>query len=275
MLTLFAGWARVSLMDAFPAFFPLAGRTVAIAGEGEAAEAKARLFDGSPATLRRLIGEAALEPASYHGAALAFVALTGDAAERAAAAARTAGAPVNVVDRPDLCDFTTPAIVDRGSVVGAIGTGGAAPVLATLLRTELELLWPEDLGHRAAVARALAGEIRAALPDVRVRRRFLRELLRGEPVSQAEARDRLSAWRAPPGRVVELAAGGPAGRLRLETIRVLADADVLIAEPGCDPAVLAFVRRDALRLAALGDCDALARVAAGETIVRATAAPTD
>ena len=53
-------------MDAFPAFFPLAGRTVVIAGTGEAAEAKLRLFEGSPATLRRLEGAAAaVKPANY------------------------------------------------------------------------------------------------------------------------------------------------------------------------------------------------------------------
>ena len=61
-------------MDVFPAFFPLTGRTVVIAGAGEAAEAKARLFEGSPARIRRLDGEAALRPQSYEGAALAFVA---------------------------------------------------------------------------------------------------------------------------------------------------------------------------------------------------------
>ena len=59
-------------MDAFPAFFPLSGKTVVIAGAGEAAEAKVRLFEGSPAILRRLEGEAALKPDSYAGAALAF-----------------------------------------------------------------------------------------------------------------------------------------------------------------------------------------------------------
>ena len=54
-------------MDSFPAFFPLAGRSLAIAGEGEAAEAKVRLFDGSPATIVRLLGSAALDPGSYAG----------------------------------------------------------------------------------------------------------------------------------------------------------------------------------------------------------------
>ena len=65
-------------MDAFPAFFPLADAVVVIAGSGEAAEAKARLFDGSPATLRRLTGDKALTPAAYEGAVLAFVATEDD-----------------------------------------------------------------------------------------------------------------------------------------------------------------------------------------------------
>ena len=130
-------------MDAFPAFFPLSGRTVAIAGSGEAAEAKLRLFEGSPATLRRLEGGAALKPASYAGAALAFIASADDAfAEAAAGAARAAHVPVNVVDRPSLCDFTTPAVIDRGEVVAAIGTGGASPMLATLLRHDIEARVP-------------------------------------------------------------------------------------------------------------------------------------
>ena len=46
-------------MDAFPAFFPLTGRKVVIAGVGEAADAKARLFDGSPAHIMRLEGPSA------------------------------------------------------------------------------------------------------------------------------------------------------------------------------------------------------------------------
>src|SRR4051794_7566269 len=107
-------------MHAFPAFYPLAGRTVVVAGAGEAADAKVRLFDGSPATVKRLKGEAARDPAAYAGAALAFVASADDAfAEAAVAAARAAHVPVNAVDRPSLSDFTTPAVIDRGEVVAA------------------------------------------------------------------------------------------------------------------------------------------------------------
>ena len=61
-------------MDAFPAFFPLSGRKVVVAGSGEAADAKARLFEGSPAQLVRVEGEAALSIVAYKGALLAFIA---------------------------------------------------------------------------------------------------------------------------------------------------------------------------------------------------------
>ncbi len=119
-------------MDIFPAFYPLTGRRVVIAGEGEPAESKARLFDGSPAEVVRLTGDQALDPSAYAGAAIIFIASWDEAfALAATAAARTAGAPVNVVDRPAMSDFHTPAIIDRGAVVAAIGTGGGAPVLAS------------------------------------------------------------------------------------------------------------------------------------------------
>ena len=166
-------------MDAFPAFYPLAGRIVAIAGTGEAAEAKVRLFEGSPATLRRLQGAAALSSDSYAGALLAFIASDDDAfAAAAAAAARAAHVPVNVVDRPALCDFTTPAVIDRGEVVAAIGTGGASPMLATLLRHDIEARVPEGAGRVAALFRTMQDEIRRALPDAHRRRAFLRAALR-------------------------------------------------------------------------------------------------
>ena len=59
-------------MDAFPAFFPLAGAKVVVAGTGEAAEAKLRLLDRSPARVVRLEGEGAFAPDAYEGAILAF-----------------------------------------------------------------------------------------------------------------------------------------------------------------------------------------------------------
>jgi precorrin-2 dehydrogenase/sirohydrochlorin ferrochelatase len=246
-------------VDAFPAFFPLAGRSVAIAGEGEAAEAKARLFDGSPANLVRLTGAEALDPHAYAGMTLAFVAAEDDRwAMRAAEAARAAGVPVNVVDRPALCDFTTPSVIDRGEVVAAIGTGGASPMLATMLRHDIESRVPEGAGRLAALFRAMQGEVRDALPDANARRRFLRMALTGPAAEAAMAGDmegakerlRAALFDTPMllGQVQYIDARGPADLLTLRAARALAAADVLACDPGAHADVLSLARRDAERL---------------------------
>jgi precorrin-2 dehydrogenase/sirohydrochlorin ferrochelatase len=245
-------------MHAFPAFFPLAGKTVVIVGAGEAAEAKVRLFAGSPGTILRLDGEAALEPQAYAGAALAFIATEDDAfAEAAAGAARAAHVPVNVVDRPALCDFTTPAVIDRGEVVAAIGTGGASPMLATLLRHDIEARVPEGAGRVAALFAGLQDEVRKALPEAHRRRAFLRAALTGPAAQAAMAGDQAQAVRllrealaldAPGvGAVLYIDARGPVDQLTLRAARALSAADVLVCDEGADAEVLALARRDAER----------------------------
>ncbi len=205
-------------MDAFPAFFPLAGRTVVIAGAGESAEAKARLFAGSPAHMVRLDGEAAFDPAAYAGATLAFVASAEpDFRVRAHAAAKAAGVLVNVVDQADLCDFTTPAVIDRGAVVAAVGTGGAAPMLAALLRNDIEARVPAGAGRVAAMLRTVQDEVRAAVPDLAARRAFLRASLAG-PAAQAamagEMEQGPGSAAGRPGLGARPAAGGTGLRAR-------------------------------------------------------------
>jgi precorrin-2 dehydrogenase/sirohydrochlorin ferrochelatase len=266
-------------VDAFPAFFPLAGRTVVIAGSGEPAEAKVRLFAGSPAVLRRLDGAGLTEPASYAGAVLAFVAVPDEAlAAAAAAAARAAHVPVNVVDRPQLCDFTTPAVIDRGEVVAAIGTGGASPMLASLLRQDIEARVPEGAGRVAALFRKLQDEVRAALPDVDRRRAFLRSALAGPAADAARdgdmetamrlLREGLAADRPVSGVVQYVDARGPADLLTLRAARALAAADLLVLDPDAHVDVIALARRDAERRT-LGGAEALAAMAAeGRRVVR-------
>lgn len=246
-------------MDAFPAFLPLSGRTVMIVGVGEAADAKARLFDGSPADVIRHLNP---ETADYSGAALVFIALPdGTALNRALLAARKAGALVNVVDHPELSDFTTPSIVDRGSVVGAIGTGGASPVLATRLRQELETLWPPGLGDLATLLRARQSKIRERWPDLAARRAFLREVLDGEIAKLALAGDldraaaRLDVAlsdsdevEAPKlGGVYRLMVGARADDLTLAALRRIGSADRIGIEGDAPAEILAFARRDAPR----------------------------
>ncbi len=273
-------------MDAFPAFFPLAGATVVIAGSGEAADAKARLFEGSPAKIVRLEGREAFVAGSYRGAILAFVASSDDLfAQAAARAARDAHVPVNVVDRLALCDFTTPAVIDRGEVVAAIGTGGASPMLATMLRNDIEQRVPEGTGRVAALFRQLQDEIRQALPELHERRAFLREALSGPVAAAAMGGDMASAAKllrealakgsAGLGTVQFIEASGMADLLSLRASRALAAADVLVLDAGINPAILAMARRDAERLAAgeasLSTLSGLAR--SGRRIARLIAAP--
>lgn len=266
-------------MDAFPAFFPLAGRAVAIAGEGEAAEAKARLFEGSPARIVRLNAAQALDPASWAGMTLAFVAGDDEAwARQAADAARAAHVPVNVVDRPALCDFTTPAVIDRGEVVAAIGTGGASPMLATMLRHDIEARIPEGAGRIAALFRTMQDEVRAALPDANARRQFLRTVLTGPAAEAAAAgdmvgaRDRLRAALADgplmAGAIQYVDARGPAERLTLKAARALAAADVLVCDPDAHADILALARRDAERLQDRSVADLTALAVSGQRVAR-------
>jgi precorrin-2 dehydrogenase/sirohydrochlorin ferrochelatase len=248
-------------MNAFPAYFPLAGRRVVIVGEGEAAEAKARLFAGSPAVVDRLSAAAGADARAYLGAVLAFVATPDDpAAEAASRAARAAGVPVNVVDRPRLSDFVTPAVIDRGEVVAAIGTGGTAPILASLLRGDIEARVPEGAGRVAALLGRMQGEVRAAFPDLPQRRAFLRRALDGPAaeaalsgdLARAEAllREAIAQGLAAAGQRRLIDGAGPADLLTLRAARALAEADVLVIDPAADAGVVTLARRDARRVAA-------------------------
>jgi precorrin-2 dehydrogenase/sirohydrochlorin ferrochelatase len=271
-------------MDAFPAFFPLAGRSVAVAGEGAAADAKARLFDGSPATVVRLSGAAALHPAAYAGMTLAFVAGDDDAwVRQAVEAARAAAVPVNAADRPALCDFTTPAVIDRGEVVAAIGTGGGSPMLAALLRQDIEARVPEGTGRLAALFRMMQAEVRAALPETAARRRFLRAALTGPAAEAAMAGDlegakerlRAALGDSPrlSGSVQYIDARGPAELLTLRAARALAAADVLVCDEGADTEVLSLARRDAERLERQTPAQLQDLVAEGLHVARLVTAP--
>jgi len=243
-------------MEAFPAFYPLSGRRVIIAGDGEGAEAKARLFRGSPAEVIRLDRAAALDPAAYLNADLIFVASYDNAFVAAAAhAARGAAAPLNVVDHPELSDFHTPAIIDRGQVVAAIGSAGAAPLLAALLRAEIGARISAGAGRMASLLGERREALRAAFPDLPVRRAFLRAILAGPAGQAAEtgdmalAADRLDdaiacGWSAV-GRVSFMELPVAADLLSLRAVRALNTADIVVRGFGAEDLIEAHGRRDA------------------------------
>ncbi|HEY1425535.1 MAG TPA: NAD(P)-dependent oxidoreductase, partial [Caulobacteraceae bacterium] len=195
---------------------------------------------------------------AYAGAALAFVAsLDADFCARAAAAARGAGAPVNVVDHPELCDFHTPAIIDRGQVVAAIGTGGAAPIVSALLRAELEAKIPPGLGRLATLFGALRPQIVGAFPDLAQRRAFLRALLSGPAAEAADAGDLAGAEQliraelakgvAGLGQIWLIVAPPRRDELSLRAARALAEVETLVLGDGVAADVAVLARRDAPR----------------------------
>lgn len=259
------GTPAASSCPALPVFLDLQGRLVLLLGEGEAAERRAATLAACGARLRR--ETASFAPAMLDGCALAVGAEAPDEALRAMAAeAGRRGIPFNVVDRPGLSSFATPAVVSRPPLQIAIFSGGAAPVLSRLLRARIETLVPPAFGRLAALAGRLQDETRRRLPDVLRRRRFLEAALGGRVADlmlaskEAEAetafRDALAAAEAgaaqPEPRIVYLVETGPgaADLLTLRALRLLGEADVILHGPDESPAVLEVARRDASRLVA-------------------------
>lgn len=119
----------------------------------------------------------AFEEGDVAGAYLVYAA-TDDAAVNSAvaAAARKAGALVNVVDTPAECDFIVPSTLTRGDLTISVSTGGAGPALSRRLRLELEPLIPQDFGEFVALLAELRAEVAVAVPDIQRRSAIARAL---------------------------------------------------------------------------------------------------
>ena len=240
-------------MRALPLFHRIAGQPVIVLGEGPLAEPKRRLVERAGG---QVVGE--LQEGIDKGARLAFIAHQDRAlCEDDAIRARCAGLLVNVVDRSDLCDFTTPSILERDPVLVAIATDGASAGLAKQLRLRLEALLPADLGTLAHALAALRGRLRARWPEADERRRVLdRALAQGGPLDPlvGGAAGRLEAWIAgeAPGEAtgvhpIELGSTDP-DDLTLRQARLLGSADAILHDPSIPSPLLDRARADALRL---------------------------
>jgi uroporphyrin-III C-methyltransferase/precorrin-2 dehydrogenase/sirohydrochlorin ferrochelatase len=247
-------------MRHFPAFLDLRGRTVLLLGTGEVADRKAEPLKRAGAVIRQAESFA---PELLEGVVLAVGADAAEAELRAlSAAAQARGIPVNVVDKPALCSFITPAIIDRAPVTVAVSTGGAAPVLARMIRQRIETMLPPAIGTLAALAERFQAAIRARLPELAARRRFLDAALTGAPadlalagrVAEAEAafaRALEGAEATPPGMVYLVGAGpGSADLLTLRALRLMGEADVIVHDRLVPAEVLDMARRDAERILA-------------------------
>lgn len=188
-----------------------------------------------------------------------IIVATGDEALRreALAYARTHNIPVNAVDDPDNCSAILPAIVDRAPITIAIGSGGAAPELARMIRSRIEELLPPTLGPLARLAADLNNPIRRRFPTMPLRRRFLDWLFRGEPAAAIEAARPVRARRMveqcledqyfdPRGSLALVGAGpGDPELLTLKALRCIQDADVIMHDALVDARILDYARRDA------------------------------
>jgi len=276
-----------------PLFFDLAGRKVAVVGDGSKADLRANLARSAGAEVVRLHGPVTVQ--ELRGAVAVFVATADEAADTAAhRQAKAAGVPVNVADRPALCDFIMPAIVDRDGVVVAISSGGASPTLATVLRGRIEAALPERLGELAHLVTTFRAQVNALIADPARRRAFFRRLVEGPAARLALAGDAAGARRVAlgdldaarrqttPSGIAHIVGAGPGDPdlLTLKAAQLLQEADAILHDDLVPPAVLARARRDA-EIVSVGkrkgrpswaqadiDAELVRRVRAGQTVVR-------
>jgi len=179
----------------FPVFLDLAGkRCLLIGGTGAESKRKETALKRAGA---RVVRAAAFDPAALDGCTLVMVADAELAlAETVSRAARARGIPVNVADRPELCSFIMPAVVDRAPVTVAISTGGTSPVLARRLREMLDAIVPRRIGALAAIAAEYRSLVKRRIVSPAGRKAFWDMVIDGKVAQRALQGDGDGARRA-------------------------------------------------------------------------------
>lgn len=161
-------------MPLFPAFLDLSDAAVLVVGEGSEADRKAARM----APFCRTVLRSPYPPVYSERPALVILAEQNHPDnEILAAHFRALHIPVNVADRPELCDFRFPSLITRGDLSIGIATNGKAPALGALLRTRIDNALPDDLESLLDTAAALTAALRQTIPDQHERARILREEL--------------------------------------------------------------------------------------------------
>ncbi len=240
-------------LNALPLFHRIAGQKVLVLGEGEAAEPKRRLVERAGGFI---IDD--MQQAVDEGVRIAFIAYDDErACEAAAINLRCAGMLVNVVDKPDLCDFTTPSILDRNPVLIAVGTGGASAGLAKHVRLRLERILPQSLGRLAEKLFGARAKLRKRFPEGGDRRRALDEALReggALDALDAASHERVDGWldgdpADQAGETIEFAiTSDDPEDLTVRQARYLGEADAVCAIGDVPAEILARARADAIRI---------------------------
>src|SRR5450631_3935650 len=273
-------------MRFLPVFLDLQTGPVLLVGAGDLARAKLRLLAAAGARIRwfatdghhDVSGLAAADAARIEfaegdpltadlsGVIAILCAGAGDVGPAMSARAKAVGLPVNVMDDLAHSTFIFPAIVDRGDVVVAVGTGGASPVVARRVRERIEAALPAGIGDLAGFIGRWRKTIHGRIPEFALRRRFWERVVDG-PIgalvlagrgNEAEAAlNKISdpsafadASGKAEGRVTLVGAGpGDPDLLTVKALRALQDADVVFYDELVSPEVLDRARRDASRVA--------------------------
>lgn len=268
-------------MRLFPAFFYTDHAHVTVFGGGEEARRKVRLLAKTTLSITVIIdnqiepgfaeefaGRITIAPRDMAGQALdrskfAIIACrTQENTDQSIVWAREHGIPINVVDQPQDCDFTIPSILERGEIVAAIGSGGAAPVLAKRVRTSLEALMPQNMGPLSEIARDFRPRVYEVLKDGKKRRQFWEAALNGAPADLAlegkfEAAKRaleaqLQETASPANQIgpVHIVGAGPGDPelLTLKAFRLIQNADIVFHDRLVSDEIMDLVRRDATRV---------------------------
>jgi len=274
-------------MRFLPVFLDLQAGPVLLIGAGELARAKLRLLAAAGARIRWYAtdgnhdvsgldsaGAARIElaegdplAADLTGVIAILCAGAGDIGTLMSARAKAVGLPVNVMDDLSHSTFIFPAIVDRGDVVVAIGTGGASPVVARRLRERIEAVLPARIGDLASFIGRWRKLIHNRIPEFPLRRRFWERVVDGpigalvlagrkdeaeaalKDISDPTAFAGGSASGRAEGSVTLVGAGpGDPDLLTVKALRALQDADVIFYDELVSPEILDRARRDASRV---------------------------
>ena len=273
---------RMAALARLPVFLALDGKRAVVAGHSPAVAWKVELLSAAGATvdvfvenpceeLRAVAKEPPRGAVTFHarpwtqedfaGAAIAVGGCDDDRdAESFARAAREAGVPVNVIDKPAYCDFSFGAIVNRSPLVIGVSTDGAAPVFAQAIRAKLEAMIPRGFARWADAARHWRQAVHSSGLSFGARRRFW-QLFTGFAVSnpnrapeQSDFEALLARTRdegtAPDAGSVTLVGAGPGDPelLTLRAVRALQSADIILIDDLVAPEILDFARREAKKM---------------------------
>src|SRR5258707_3959153 len=270
-------------MRFLPIFLDLRSGPVLLVGSGELARAKLRLLLAAGASVRWFatdghqevrgldaesaarIEQAQGDPSTsdLSGVIAVLCAGAGELGPAISARARAVGLPVNVMDDLQHSTFIFPAIVDRGEVVVAVGTGGASPVVARRVRERIEAVLPARIGDLASFIGRWRKLIHNRIPEFPLRRRFWERVVDGpigalvlagrKDEAEAALRDISdptafaggSASGRAEGSVTLVCAGpGDPGLLTVKALRTLQDSDVIVYDELVAPVNLDLSPRD-------------------------------